>query len=506
MRVACVHAPQLALQAVLRRDQELRDQQAVAAVVLAESLADRARIVGLTRAAHRAGIRVGMTVSQGRALWPGAPGPLRVLATSPADTAAAEAALADVGYAFAPHVEAEPGRIFIEVGDLRRMFPDERSVAQGLAALAGRVGLAVRVGIASSKAVARVASEAADVALVPDGEARARAFLAPLPVRHALTAPGFAAHAETLAETLQRWGIRTLGALAALPRAEVAVRLGEPGTRLARIAAADLDEPFVPRLPADALEEGTELDYAVHELEPLSFILRGLFDRALARLACRGLGCAGVTVRLKLEPRGYEVREVPLGAPSRETGPLLQLVRLELARRPPAAPVMGVALLVQPARVRAMQLDFLRPPGPAPERLAATLARLAALVGLDNVGAPALVDTHREEAVAVAALETAADGRPPSDEPEAPALAFRRFRPPQALEVLMGREGPTALRGPDTTARVMVAAGPYRASGEWWSGEGFSRDYWDVQASDGAVYRVHQDRRDGRWYLDGYYD
>jgi protein ImuB len=116
------------------------------------------------------------------------------------------------------------------------------------------------------------------------------------------------------------------------------------------------------------------------------------------------------------------------------------------------------------------------------------------------------VDTHREEAVAVAALDTAADGRPPSDEPEAPALAFRRFRPPQALEVLMGREGPTALRGPDTTARVMVAAGPYRASGEWWSGEGFSRDYWDVQASDGAVYRVHQDRRDGRWYLDGYYD
>jgi protein ImuB len=89
---------------------------------------------------------------------------------------------------------------------------------------------------------------------------------------------------------------------------------------------------------------------------------------------------------------------------------------------------------------------------------------------------------------------------------EGPALAFRRFRPPHELEVLVGREGPTALRGRDTTARVLVAAGPYRASGEWWSGDGFSRDYWDVQASDGAVYRLHQDRRDGRWYLDGYYD
>src|SRR3981189_507987 len=117
MRIACVYAPQIALQAVLRRDPELRDQSAPKAVVLAEGTADRARIVGLTRAAHQAGIRCGMTVSQGRALW--GDRALRVLAPAPADTAAAQAALADVGYAFAPHVEAEPGRIFLEVGDLR---------------------------------------------------------------------------------------------------------------------------------------------------------------------------------------------------------------------------------------------------------------------------------------------------------------------------------------------------------------------------------------------------
>ena len=86
------------------------------------------------------------------------------------------------------------------------------------------------------------------------------------------------------------------------------------------------------------------------------------------------------------------------------------------------------------------------------------------------------------------------------------ALAFRRFRPPQPLEVLMDREGPTALRGRQSTARVLVAAGPYRSSGDWWTEEAFSRDYWDVQASDGAVYRVHQDRDNGSWYLDGYYD
>ena len=70
----------------------------------------------------------------------------------------------------------------------------------------------------------------------------------------------------------------------------------------------------------------------------------------------------------------------------------------------------------------------------------------------------------------------------------------------------MDRDGPSALRGKEGRGARMVAAGPYRASGEWWSEEAFSRDYWDLQASDGAVYRVHQDRQSGGWFLDGYYD
>ncbi|MDB4982561.1 MAG: polymerase, partial [Myxococcales bacterium] len=145
-----------------------------------------------------------------------------------------------------------------------------------------------------------------------------------------------------------------------------------------------------------------------------------------------------------------------------------------------------------------------------------TLARLAALVGPENVGAPAVVDTWREEAVGVAAFALT-NGASPSEAPSTTgALAIRRLRPPQEIEVLVDRRGPTALRGRDTTARVLVAAGPYRASGEWWrasdtarendGGGGWARAYWDVHASDGAVYRVHQDERDGRWFLDGYYD
>jgi protein ImuB len=274
------------------------------------------------------------------------------------------------------------------------------------------------------------------------------------------------------------------------------------------LARGEDDEPFVPRFPADALEEAVDLDYGIAELEPLAFLLRGLVDRLLQRLACRSLACAGMTVRLKLDPQGFDVRTVPVAAPTREVATLLELVRLDLARKPPPAPIVGVRLLALPARVRATQLDLLRPTGPAPERLAATVARLSALVGPENVGAPATVDTWREEAVAVRPFVARNDGRDAASRPELPLLTIRRVRPPEELEVLMGRNEPTALRGKQTTARVLVAAGPYRLSGEWWAdeGAGFAREYWNVHASDGAVYRIHRDCRNDRWFLDGYFD
>ena len=79
----------------------------------------------------------------------------------------------------------------------------------------------------------------------------------------------------------------------------------------------------------------------------------------------------------------------------------------------------------------------------------------------------------------------------------------------------MGRDGPTALRGSETTARVLVTAGPYRLSGRVvaaagdgdgsddrdgdGAARGWAHEYWDVHASDGAVYRLHRDARDGRF-------
>jgi len=505
MRLACVYVPQLALQAALRRSPEARESPSA---LLTTAGKTRPRVSELCSQARGAGVRPGMTAAQASATCPG----LRLFTATAADAEAGAAALADVGYAFAPRVERDGERIYFAADDLSRLYPQgDQAIAQAVQAHAARLGFGARVAIASTKGSARVATRAQDLAVVPAERAGARAFLAPLPVTF------FTDDAE-LCAAFRRWGTRTAGAVAALPTNAVALRLGPAGATVARLARGEDDEPFLPQLPPDALEEAVELDYPVYELEPLAFVLRGLCDRALERLAGRSLACAGLTLRLTLEPRGLDVREVPVAAPTREAKILVELARLDLARRPPEAAVVGVHLIALPARVRAIQLDILRPSGPAPNRLAATLARLAALVGPENVGTPAGIDSWRAEAIAVTAYPTTSGSSRGSSgsatataQPvEEPGLCLRHRRPPEEIEVLMDRDGPTALRGAETTARILVAAGPYRLSGEWWrdaaEGGSWARDYWDVHASDGAVYRLHRDGRSGRFYLDGYYD
>jgi len=489
--LACVHAPDIALQAMLRG---LADAS-TGPFALAAGTGGRAPMLAVTAVAARS-VRPGMTVAQALAALPS----LRVVTARQPDVDAATAALADLGLGFAPRVETESERVFFQAGDLSQLYPDLSAVAHAVRTRAARLGLDVRVGIAASKGLARIACRTAEIAIVPPSLAAARAFLAPLPL--AMLAPN-----PEIAEALARWGLRTVGELARLRPEDVAVRLGAAGARLVRLARAQDDEAFLPQAPTDAVEEGTELDYAVDSLDPLAFVLRGLIDRALARLACRGLACAGLTLRLTVEPRGFDVREVPLQSPTREAGILLQLVRLELSRRAPSAPVTGLTILVLPARVRATQLDMLRPNGPAPDRLAATLARLGALVGPEHVGTPRVADTWREEAMLLDMPNTG-ESRPLRDDaqsrPSDAGAGIRRFRPPQEVEVIMERTGPSAFRGKETVARILIAAGPYRISGEWWTGKSFHREYWDVHASDGAVYRMHQDGE--KWFLDGYYD
>src|SRR5262249_14057773 len=239
------------------------------------------------------------------------------------------------------------------------------------------LGLDVSVGIAATKIAAQLAARDGGgcAVIAPHEEWR---FLAPLPIQ--LLAPS-----PALQHTLARWGMRTLGDLAALPASAVATRLGVEGAALARRARGEDAHPLVPRPLPLHFEETAELDYGVDTLEPFLFVVRGLLDRLLTRLTVRGLICGDLRLSLGLVGHGRDERTVTVAAPSSGPRRLPPPVRLHLEPHPPRAAVETVRLAAAPERLRPMQLDLFRPNGPPPAPLAATLARLAVLCGAERL-------------------------------------------------------------------------------------------------------------------------
>ncbi len=490
------------------------------------------RVIDANAAARAAGVRPGMTETEARARCP-------ALVSRPwaeAHVASARHALLEAALGVSPRVEdAGAGIVHVDAAGLTRLHGDAAAVGRRLLRQAERVGFAARVALAESRMVARLvaASASGPLTVVPAGrEGRA---LAALP----LAALGLDAR---LATALARWGVRTLGELAALPRAGVAMRLGPAGLGAHDRALGRDREPFRAWTPPPFWEEAQGLEWEVESLGALVRVLERVLERLCARLAAAHLAADALDVRLELASGGHHERTVTLAVPMGEAGPMLALLALELERHPPGAAVTRVAASARPVRARAGQGGLWQPRAPALRDLGAVLVRLAELVGPDNVGSPALLDSHRPDAYALLAFappdepdalsdrrdgggwrgeaplvrqqpsecfEAMPDeGRSPRQDPprlddrREHRLVLRRERPARRVVVETDGERPARVDG----RRVVACAGPWRASGEWWDAEVWARDEWDAALAAGALCRLAHDRLTGAWYLDAVYD
>jgi len=520
MRLACLYVPDFPLAAIVRLQPDLRDEP----VVAVDGPGPRGRVVAVSAAAARQGVTPGLTVAQATAIA----ARLVVRPVPPDALRAAQAALCDAASSFSPRFEdAAQGLVYLDLDGLGLLYESESQLANALARRTVRIGLEAQVGVAGSKVAASLAARhGGGVRVIPAGEEWS--FLAPVPV--ALLEPDAA-----LAETLRFWGIRTIGELAALPTRAIGTRLGPAGVQLVRRARGEDDTPLVPRELPVQFEEQLDLEYGIETLAPCLFVLRGLLDRLTARLEMRGLVCGDLRLGLRLATRGRDDRTVTVAAPSNDVKALLALVRLHLEAHPPAAAVEALRVAAVPERLRAAQLDLFRPGGPAPARLAVTLARLTALCGADRVGTPVVPDTHRPDGWGVTSFEAVrvlggyavrneleavrelscyavkkdpltANTLTPNTLSACLPLALRAVRPPQAVEVFCERDRPAFVRGAALAGRVVQVAGPWRVQGDWWSDGRYARDYYDAQLGDGGVYRLYRDLATHDWYVDGFYD
>jgi len=508
-RLACLLVPALPLFAELRARPEWVGQP----VAISDGPGPRAGILAVSPEATARGVRPGSTVVHARAACAG----LLVAVVSPALEQAARDALLDAALSTSPRAEiAPPGTgifsaeacIFLDARGVGALFPSERGFAGALQERAARLGLPGVVAVAGSRSVARIAARRlvqqaghetndAPLSVVPPGSDRE--WLAPLPLD--LLAPD-----DALAESLGRFGLRRIGDLTKLPARALTTRLGPAIVPLLRLAEGAEREPPPPVPEETRFEEAQDLETPIQHLDPLLFVLRGLASRLIARLACRGLALGDLLLELGLEGGGQDARRVGLAAATEDARAALRLVALSLESKPLEAAVVHVRLATEGRAVRGDQLDFFRPPGPAPEALARTLAELLALCGPDRVGAPAVADDHRPDAYAVAPFQpvSARNDRAPVP---THVLAVRALRPPAPARVQLRGGRPGFVESGLARGAVLRCAGPWRTTGRWWSEEErFAFDHYDVQVEDGWVVRLRFDWRTKGWQIDGVYD
>src|SRR3989475_10463586 len=100
------------------------------------------------------------------------------------------------------------------------------------------------------------------------------------------------AEIERILEILHKWGIHTLGQLAALDREDLAARLGPQAVRMWERANGQSDRLLRLVRPSESFEESFEFENEIETAEPLLFMLR----RFLEQLAV-GLGTIYLVVK-----------------------------------------------------------------------------------------------------------------------------------------------------------------------------------------------------------------
>ncbi len=307
----------------------------------------------------------------------------------PNASAETNAVLRECASTFSPRVEnTSNGTVAFDVEGLERLFGSYPQIAEQVADQVRLHGFEPNVAVAANMDAAICAARGFQgVSVINRGTESAR--LQNLPLRVLSPSP-------EILETLERWGIRTLGAFAQLPPVQVAERLGQDGVQIHQRARGAGARTLVAHVDAIRFVEVMDLDYELTTIEPLTFILSRMLEQICSRMRSRNL--ATHEVRLTLG-QGMRVLNLPL--PVRNARLLTRLLILDLEAHPPGVAIRRVALEAVPAKPRVTQNGLFVPLSPEPEKLELTLARLKAVVGEENVGAAEVLDTHRPDAFAV---------------------------------------------------------------------------------------------------------
>ncbi|MGC2625891.1 MAG: hypothetical protein WA269_03565 [Candidatus Udaeobacter sp.] len=343
---------------------------------------------------------------------------------------------------------------------------------------------------------------------------------------------------------LHKWGIHTLGQLAALDKEQLGARLGPEAIRMWERANGRSSRLLKLVRPPESFQESFEFELEIETAEPLLFMLRRFLEQLTLRLAAIYLVAKELTLRITFGNKQIYERVFKIPQPTNEVDLLFRMLQTHLENFRSEHPIVAVALSAEPIKPAGEQFGLFETTLRNPYQLSETLARLTALLGGDRIGTPVLEETHRPDAFRMQPFGStgfqSAIGRIRRDEPVGQAgvlackskgrlaaaspsyggqdarlphsqdgcaplsPALRRFRPAVSASVLQDEDTPTHIRSGKMSGKIIDERGPYFLSGNWWDEKSWRLAEWDLQLQNGELVRAHE--RDGVWKIDGVYD
>ena len=308
---------------------------------------------------------------------------------------------------------------------------------------------------------------------------------------------------------LHKWGIHTLGQLAALDKEQVAARLGPEAVRMWERANGQSNRLLKLVRPPESFEESFEFENEIETAEPLLFMLRRFLEQLSLRLSAIYLVAKELTLRITFTNKQQYERVFKIPQPTNDVDLLFRMLHTHLENFKSEHPITAVSLEAQPTKPPKQQFGLFETTLRNPHQLSETLARLTALLGADRVGTPVLEETHRPDAFRMKPFSWhAAESAVPSGElPDAvrtahTTTALRRFRPVAPASVFISENW--HLQSEKIRGKVVDQRGPYLISGNWWEEKSWERAERDLQLGNGSLVRAHKSQ--GTWKIDGIYD
>ena len=331
---------------------------------------------------------------------------------------------------------------------------------------------------------------------------------------------------QEILAVLHKWGIHTLGQLAALDKEQLAARLGPEALGMWKRANGKSQRLLKLVRPPESFEESFEFENEIETAEPLLFMLRRFLEQLAVRLSTIYLVAKELTLRITFANKQCYERVFKIPQPTNDVDLLFRMLQTHLENFRSQHPIVAVALSAQPIRPVSQQFRLFETALRNPHQLSETLARLIALLGSERVGTPVIEETHRPDAFrmepfawAVASAVPSGQFRQSGSDSVAlrtahPTAALRRFRPAVSTSVLLDEDTLAHVRSAEISGKISDQRGPYFLSGNWWDEKSWVRAEWDLQLENGELVRVNESDPPSQgygvagrtWNVDGIYD